>query len=497
MLLGGAMNEVYFSGSGTGAHLRQTGCHGRPAGANIRGKGACSQIDGATSRGRLGAPGIPPVGNDIPRWHWATGIVVSVLTLAVVCTGCSNVARQAIPANCVQPNALDHPRGDKRPIDFSKLRQDAPPVYQLGARDVLGIYVEGVLGKVDEAPPVYFPQRSDQGESAGPALGYPVPIREDGTISLPLAPPIEVAGLTVPQAEDEIRKAYTVHQRILRPGRDRILVTLMKKRTYNVLVVREDTASQQGYAAQQLMRQRGGMYEAQKAGATKSVELAAYENDVLHALAESGGLPGVDTKNEVKVMRGAFRSAAERDAYLQTLVDPVTRAEVLNTGRKVQRIPLRIGPADPPLELTQDDIILNNGDIVFIESRDDEVFYTGGLLLGGQYPLPRDHDLDVLGAIAMSGGSISAAAGGSAVGNRNSGGAGLFPPTRVIVLRNVNGQQVAIKLSTKTAMLNPQERVLVQPDDFIILEYTGVEVAMNMLMNTVTFNLDVNELFHR
>jgi len=56
---------------------------------------------------------------------------------------------------------------------------------------------------------------------------------------------------------------------------------------------------------------------------------------------------------------------------------------------------------------------------------------------------------------------------------------------------------VAIKLSTKTAMLNPQERVLVQPDDFIILEYTGVEVAMNMLMNTVTFNLDVNALFHR
>ncbi len=271
----------------------------------------------------------------------------------------------------------------------------------------------------------------------------------------------------------------------------------MKKRTYNVLVVREDTASQQGSLAQQRITQGRGMYEAQRIGVTKSVDLPAYENDVLHALAESGGLPGVDTKNEVKIMRGAFKSAAERDEYLRTMVDPMTRAEVMNTGRKIQRIPLRIGPADPPLELTQEDVILGNGDIVFIESRDDEVFYTGGLLIGGQYPLPRDHDLDVLGAIAMSGGSISAAAGGSAVGNRNSGGGGLFPPTRVIVLRNVNGQQVAIKLSTKTAMLNPQERVLVQPDDFIILEYTASEVVMNFLMNTVTFNLDVNTLFHR
>ena len=427
----------------------------------------------------------------------ALRITVALMALAVLCAGCSNVARQAIPAKCVQPNAMDHPRGDRRPIDFSKLRQDAPPVYLLGARDVLGIYVEGVLGKVDEAPPVYFPQRWDQTESSGPALGYPVPIREDGTVSLPLAPPIEVAGLTVPQAEDEIRKAYTVRQKILQPGRDRIIVTLMKKRTYNVLVVREDTASQQSYYSQQLLTQRRGMYEAQRLGITKSVELPAYENDVLHALAASGGLPGVDTKNEVKIMRGAFKSAAERDEYLRALVDPVTRSEVIATGRKIQRIPLRVGPGDLPLNLTQEDIILGNGDIVFIESRDDEVFYTGGLLVGGQYPLPRDHDLDVLGAIAMSGGSIAAAAGGSsAVGNRGSG-AGIFPPTRVLVLRNVNGQQVAIKLSTKTAMLNPQERVLVQPDDFIVLEYTGVEVAMNLLMNTVTLNLDVNSLFHR
>jgi len=419
------------------------------------------------------------------------------MTLAVTGAGCSSVARTAIPASCVQPNTLDHPRGDKQPIDFSLLRQDPPAVYQLGARDVLGIYVEGVLGKVDETPPVYFPQSSDRGESLPPALGFPVPVREDGTIALPLAPPIEVAGLTVAQAEDEIRKAYTVRQRILQPGRDRILVTLMKKRTYNVLVVREDTGNQQSSSAQQAVLQRRGMLEPLRLGVTRSIDLPAYENDVLHALAESGGLPGVDAKNEIRIMRGAFRTGSERDQYLRTLEDPLTRAEVMATGRRIQRIPLRVGPGDPPLSLTQDDIILGTGDIVFIESRDEEVFYTGGLLAGGQFPLPRDHDLDVLGAIAMSGGSIAAAAGSTGGAQGVRGGVGtIFPPTRVIVLRSVNGQQVAIRLSTKTAMLNPQERILVQPNDFILLEYTDFEAAANFVISTFTLNINVNQLFH-
>ncbi len=424
-------------------------------------------------------------------------ITVAWMALAVVSAGCSSVARTAIPASCVHPNVLDRPRGDRQPIDFSKLRQDPPQVYQLGARDVLGIFVEGVLGKADEPPPVYMPQRGEYGESSPPALGFPIPVREDGTISLPLTRPIEVAGLTVAQVEDEIRKAYTIHQRILQPGRDRIIVTLMRKRTYNVLVVREDTANQQGNYGGRAGGQ-GGMYEPQRAGATKSVQLSAYENDVLHALAETGGLPGIDTKNQVKIMRGAFRSAQERDEYLRTLEDPVAREEVLATGRKIQRIPLRAGPGDPPLNLTQEDIILGSGDIVFIESRDEEVFYTGGLLSGGQYSLPRDYDLDVLGAIAMSGGSIAAAVGGSSTqGNRGSstgGGGGLFPPTRVIVLRNVNGQQVAIKTNLKTAMLNPQERILIQPNDFVLLEYTPFETVLNLLINNTLLNLNLNQL---
>ena len=413
--------------------------------------------------------------------------------LAVLCAGCSSVSRNATPATCMnEPNILDKPRGEKQPIDFSRLRQDPPAVYQLGPEDILGIYVEGVLGKTDEPPPVYYPPLQPDHPVPAPALGFPVPIREDGTVSLPLLEPLQIGGLTLAQAEDEIRKAYTVEHQILQRGRDRIIVTLVKKRTYNVIVVREDTSTMQGYYAAQADRQRGGMYENLRAGLTKSLELDAYENDVLHALAQSGGLPGVDTKNEIKILRGAFKSAREREQYLQTLTDPVARSEVIATGRKVQRIPLRASSGERPVNLTQEDIILNKGDIVFIESRDEEVFYTGGLIRGGQFPVPRDYDLDVLGAIAMSGGSISAAAGGAGPGVTGSRGsaAGVFPPTRVVVLRNVNGQMTAIKLSLKTAPLNPKERLLVQPNDMIIVEYTPMEAVLNVLMNNIVISID-------
>ena len=57
---------------------------------------------------------------------------------------------------------------------------------------------------------------------------------------------------------------------------------------------------------------------------------------------------------------------------------------------------------------------------MLIEGREREVFYTGGLLPGGEWPLPRDYDLDVLGAIAMAG----QGAGGQPGIGRSGGGMG-------------------------------------------------------------------------
>jgi len=34
-------------------------------------------------------------------------------------------------------------------------------------------------------------------------------------------------------------------------------------------------------------------------------------------------------------------------------------------------------------------LVLNTGDVVFLEARETELFYTGGLLPAGEYVLPR------------------------------------------------------------------------------------------------------------
>jgi len=72
------------------------------------------------------------------------GLVFGLSLLAL--TGCSPF-RNAIPAECVRPNMIDAPRASREPINFTRLRQEPPAVYLLGPRDVLGVYIEGVLGK--------------------------------------------------------------------------------------------------------------------------------------------------------------------------------------------------------------------------------------------------------------------------------------------------------------------------------------------------------------
>ncbi len=427
------------------------------------------------------------------------GALLFLLLLGPMIAGCA-ASRSAIPAECVRPNIFDAPRGNLEPINLVRLRQDPPAVYQLAARDVLGIYIEGVLGTAEEPPPVHFPEDGN----IPPAIGFPMPIREDGTLSLPLVPPIEVEGLTLAQAERLIRKAYTEDQQILKPGRDRIIVTLMRPRTYQVLVVREDAAT-----IAPLDRER--VFGTTKRGATFAVDLDAYENDVLHALAETGGLPGVDAKNEIIILRGAFDDVSQQEPFISELVadrkvrdevlgdpDSSQQLQVLRPNANVVRIPLRVGPGQPAAQYSQDDIILATGDIVFIESRDAEVFYTGGLLQGGQHQIPRDYDLDVLGAISLGGGAVGASAGAGTGGApfRSAGAIGpICPPTRATVIRTTGGKQQLIRINLRTALVDPRQRILIQPNDIVMLEYTPKELAINAVLNMIQLNYFVNNAF--
>ena len=419
--------------------------------------------------------------------------VLFCVLLTVATSGCTSISRrETVSPHCFTNGLYGGPRSEQEPINLVRLRQDPPAVYMLGPGDTLGIYVEGVLGSRDEPPPVHFPERFQR--ELPPAIGYPIPIREDGTMPLPLVPPIMANGLTITQLETAIRKSYTEDQKILVPGRDRIIVTLMRPRNYKVLVIREDVQPKNVESR----KESPGEFAlgSERLGSATLVELRAYENDVLHALGESGGLPGVMAKNELVILRGSFDEAQDLAPLLDDIDNYIQVSDDASKDPKnVIRIPLRGRPGEPVQKLRQEDIILGNGDIVYIQSRDAEVFYTGGLLEGGQFPIPRDYDLDVLGAMAMAGGSIAAAAGGVGKNGIGAGVGSIFPPTRLLVLRVVDGRQNVIEVDLKQAMRDPGQRILIEPNDFVVLEYRPTEVVMNTILSVFQVNMSLNSLW--
>lgn len=534
-----------------------------------------------------------------------------------------------VPARYVPDEVKAPMRSGKKTIDLSLLSQTQPSVYHLDTGDVLAISIEGVMPRREgELPPVNMSFNAN--DEALPALGYPVPVRADGTVSLPmLHEAVSVRGMTVKQAEDVVRRAYTVDKKILQSGNERVWVILHRPRQYRVLVIRQEGVEAPAGSGLPGAVNLGAL----KRGTGKAVTLTAYKNDVLHALAETGGLPGLDAENTIYVIRSKRRSggtAADslatggppnsgwsttpsqlglpplpegghsfspspneyapgtnppatlptpaqeplsppdsqdatpgpqsrwpassansgvqmavlgfesgqspqrviQTAYSSNVMQtpsyamPTTnRPAAMNNGPQmapltssamdwqsglppvqatnnwpemsaeswmghastgdptlanqgVTKIPVRLAPGEQT-RFTERDILLEDGDIVFIESRDTEIFYTGGLLGGGQYTLPRDYDLDVMGAVAIAqagrnSGTATRATGGITALNNDV----TISASQAIILRKMpNGSQVPIKVDLYRALRHPNERVLMQPGDFLLLQYTPLEAC--------------------
>ena len=139
--------------------------------------------------------------------------------------------------------------------------------------------------------------------------------------------------------------------------------------------------------------------------------------------------------------------------------------------------------------------MLQDGDIVYIEPRIADVYYTGGLLPGGQIPLPRDHDIDVVEAIALAQGSVGGPGGvsGASVFRAGGGPGNVVPPTRVLIVRKLpNGEQFAIRIDLSRAMRDSKERIIIQPGDVVMLHYKPSEIAANVALNFFNFNVLLN-----
>jgi len=143
-----------------------------------------------------------------------------------------------------------------------------------------------------------------------------------------------------------------------------------------------------------------------------------------------------------------------------------------NLGRTI-RIPLRVEDCSS-LNITERDVHLNDGDIIFIQSRENEVFYTGGLLGGGQYNLPRDHDIDILEAISIAQGRNQ----GQDLGKSALNNDVTISASQAVILRKLpNGSQVPILIDLYRARKYRAERMLIQRGDYIVLQYTKTEAV--------------------
>jgi protein involved in polysaccharide export with SLBB domain len=396
---------------------------------------------------------------------WLLGMAL----LCVPASGCAsftNPVADGIRVRQLPPEFFVRPKEELKPIPLSLLRQQPPEVYRLDSGDLLGVWVEGVLGKNNEPPPIAGSE-TVLGGLKTTALGFPIPVRTDGTITLPLIPPLHVEGMTLVEAQEALRVEYTVKRQLLPKGKENIIVTLIRPREYQVLVIREDGGGSSTTAPTALPSLSVGSFAlnsptpAAARGTGAVIGLPAYENDVLNALARTGGLPGLDAANEVIIQRGGFKPGKEKPAFD-------------GHSANVIRIPLRLSQGED-VPFRPQDIILNNGDVVLIQARPYERYYTGGLLGGGEYILPRDHDLDVVQAVARVRGPL--VNGGlnqnNFTGQITTSGLGNPNPSQLTVLRKTGAHgQVQIKVDLNRALSDPRERILVQAGDVLILQET-------------------------
>ncbi|MDA7541565.1 polysaccharide biosynthesis/export family protein [bacterium] len=448
-------------------------------------------------------------------------LLLAMALLSLWVTGCTQIVApiDAIPAARVPKELLVQATNNTRSLDFTRLRRPAEREYKIDKGDVLGIFIDGVLGNTNESPPI---QLQSAESDLPPAIGYPYPVRDNGTLPLPLISPIYVTGMTIAEAEVAIKRAYA-DAGVLKKVEDtpeitgeetdptetkktvpadisevRTIVTLMKRRTYRVVVIRQDNFAERNTRSSELTIQKGSSQ-----ALSSVLQLEEGKNDVLQALSLSGGLPGFRAKNEVKIYRGGSKkNYEEKDRrvleHYQTYFmncDPCFIPPDFQAEEDAILIPLRLGPGEVP-QFKQQDVILNDGDIVVVESREREVFYTGGLLGGGEYPLPRDYDIDVLTAMSI------AKQGFGALQQRGGGGGGMggqmvreIPPGQLIVLRELPGnKQIAIEVDLTKAINDPRSRILVAPGDKLILRHKSIEEILNFGASTF-FTFGIRELF--
>ncbi len=415
-----------------------------------------------------------------------TGLAALSLASSVGCHAITDV-HESIPASRMPRQLCAEAKGDRSVFPLTTLGQEKPAAHIIGAGDNLAIYVFGVLPSGTESTRVlertqpinqrYYPP---YGSVIGASTGLPIAVDHDGSVDLPLVGRLQLAGLTLPEATTAVKNAYR-EKKVTKEENERVTVSLVTARVHRIVVLREDTPS----SAVSLVKP--GQVDHIHRGSADVVDLPVYENDVLHALSVTGGLPGTDAAREIWVFKrsGLTNPHAVCREELQARTASFSPDE--DCDNQVVRIPLTGCPGEG-LPFRASDVIVEEGDVVYVPRR-EEYFYIGGLVDGAKIPLPRDEDIDVIEAIALANGSVGGplGQGGKVLAGGSPGH--VVKPTRVIILREMpDGRQLPIRVDLARAMVDQKERILIQPDDVLMLQFKPGQAAFNTVLNLVNFS---------
>ena len=200
----------------------------------------------------------------------------------------------------------------------------------------------------------------------------------------------------------------------------------------------------------------------------KTQTVATSSNPATHAAYVAQSNAG----GQIRQMSGEVCETSAPQSWQQMLTDFDPTVE----HPSVIKIPVRLSPGERPC-FSEQDITLQDGDIVFVESKRTEVFFTGGLLGGGQYELPRDYDLRLIEALSIAQGPQNVQQGRSAGGNSALNGDVTESGSRVIIMRTMPaGNTMRIEVDLYKAITHPaQSNIVIQAGDVIIVQYTAAE----------------------
>lgn len=315
-------------------------------------------------------------------------------------------------ARALPPELHATPIENAQVLDLTRLAGAPTPSQRIAVGDILAVSVSG--GFDSQTSPIF------------------VRVADDGSVELPLMPPVRIAGLETLEAEGRVAQAVRRAEIYTNP---RVNITFRQRKTNRVTIVGAVNAA----GKYDLNRDSSYLLDAIVA-AGDLAENAGMEVEIRRPHIERNFVARTPNGNPVQPV----------GAQMQTRM--TTRTQTLDLAEAVNQ------PNGGPY--------LEDGAVVMIEKREPPPLHVMGLVRKpAQYTFPVDHDVRLLGAIAMAGGESNIFA------------------DKVVVIRGREGLEtpVVIKASLYRAKRDPAENIRLEPGDVVAIERTPLTIAMDMI----------------